>query len=82
MITVHTAGVQHLIPVAGSLLESLEKSSVPVESHCRSGFCGACRVKVKKGSVEYFDTPLGFCDDDEVLPCVCKPSNKLEIEVR
>ena len=81
-ISIVTQYGQQLIPNVGSLLESLEKSGVSVESHCRQGFCGHCKVKKTKGEVEYFDEPLGFMEDDEVLICCSKPKTDIEIDVR
>lgn len=73
---------ERAIPVVGTLLESLEQSSVPIESHCRSGLCGVCRVKIKKGTVSTVGEPLAYFDDDEVLACCSKVTNSyLEIEV-
>ena len=51
-----------------SLLEYCEKNDIAIESSCRGGFCGQCRVKVC-GEVIYQQEPLGFCADDEVLAC-------------
>lgn len=81
-ITVITHTGSKKIPNIGSLLESLEKSGVEVESHCREGFCGACRMKKTKGDVEYFDFPLGYIKEDEVLVCCSKPKTDIEIDVR
>jgi len=58
-----------------------DKSSAP-ESHCRGGFCGACRCKLKSGKVHYLKEPLAFLDDNEFLPCVSIPlSESVEIEL-
>lgn len=64
----------------GTILESLEKASIQTEFHCREGFCGACRCRIKSGEVEYTVDPLAFIDDDEILPCVTKPLTDIEIE--
>ena len=82
MITVIENNLTRLIPVNGTLLESLERSNISVESHCRDGFCGACKIGIKKGSVDYITDPLGFVDDDEVLACCSIPNGAVEIEVR
>jgi ferredoxin len=72
-----------LIPVTGTILQTLEKSNVPVQSHCREGFCGACRVKLKQGEVGYTTDPIGFVDDDEVLACCSVPtSDNVEVELQ
>ena len=81
MITVFHGDTMQKVPVSGTLLESLEQSGVRVESHCRDGFCGACRCKLKSGKVEYTTEPLAFLDDDEVLTCCTKSTSMIEIEV-
>ena len=63
-----------------SLLETLENNGVEVHFHCRSGFCGACRTKLKSGEVEYKEDPLAFIADDEILPCCCEPVSDIEVE--
>lgn len=78
MITVQNT----TIPVVGSLLESLEKAGIPIESQCRKGFCGACRTKVIQGEVEYIHEPVGFTRKGEVLACCCKPKDHSKIEIK
>jgi ferredoxin len=62
-----------------SLLESIEQSKVDIQSHCREGFCGACRTKLVSGEVEYTTDPLAYIDDDEILPCCCVPISDITI---
>lgn len=62
-----------------TVLECLEKHNVEVHYHCREGFCGACRSKLVSGEVEYTTDPLAFIDDDEILPCCCKPLSDISI---
>lgn len=85
MITVQAGQYNWEIqPHNGSLLDALETASVRIESHCRSGICGACRTKLIEGEVEYTTEPLAFIGDDEVLPCCCKPKNmkdKIKIKI-
>lgn len=65
-----------------SLLNCLEAHDVEVHYHCRDGFCGACRVKLKSGQVCYPNgEPLAFVADDEILPCCCIPHSDISIEV-
>lgn len=68
-------------PASGTLLESLEKAGIQIESNCRQGFCGLCRTKLMKGEVEYIAEPVGFTRNGEVLACCCKPKNNLDIEI-
>ncbi|WP_254849583.1 MULTISPECIES: class I ribonucleotide reductase maintenance protein YfaE [Thalassotalea] len=65
-----------------TLLNCLEKHDVEVHYHCRDGFCGACRVTLKKGQVLYPQgEPLAFVGDNEILPCCCIPASNIEIEI-
>ena len=64
-----------------TLLESIEQQNIDVHFHCREGFCGACRSKLISGEVEYLTDPLAFIDDDEILPCCCKATSDIEIEL-
>lgn len=64
-----------------SLLESIEQSKVDIQSHCREGFCGACRTKLVDGEVEYTTDPLAYIDDDEILPCCCVPTSNITIAI-
>jgi ferredoxin len=64
-----------------TLLATIEQHQIEIQYHCREGYCGACRTKLKKGRVEYQTDPLAFIDDDEILPCCCFPISDIEIEV-
>lgn len=64
-----------------SILEQLESAGVPVESQCRSGYCGACRLKKKSGEVTYQCEPLAFIGKDEILPCCCVPCGDVVIDI-
>lgn len=57
-----------------SLLDCLEAAEVEVHYHCRDGFCGACRVTLVEGEINYpLGEPLAFVGDKEILPCCCIP---------
>ncbi len=62
-----------------SLLACLERHNIPANSHCRDGFCGACRTKLVTGEVDYTTDPLAFIDDDEILTCCSKPLSDIHI---
>lgn len=64
-----------------TLLETLESHNIDVQFHCREGFCGACRTKILSGEVDYTTDPLAFIDDDEILPCCCKPISDITIKI-
>ncbi|KYK91742.1 (2Fe-2S)-binding protein, partial [Aggregatibacter actinomycetemcomitans serotype d str. SA3733] len=63
------------------LLNRLEQPGVHQEYQCRSGDCGSCRVKIKKGKESYAETPLAFLQKDEILLCCCRVEEDLEIEL-
>ena len=67
-----------------TLLEGLERTGHAVEYQCRSGYCGACRVRLLGGEVRYLESPLAFIAGDEILPCCCVPSTDvwLDCELR
>ena len=65
-----------------NLLECLEAANIEVHSHCRDGFCGVCRIKLKSGSINYYNgDPLAYVGENEILPCCCLPLSDIEIEV-
>ncbi|MEG0278827.1 MAG: class I ribonucleotide reductase maintenance protein YfaE [Morganella sp. (in: enterobacteria)] len=63
-----------------TLLNTLEQS-VPVEFQCREGYCGACRVRLKRGKIGYRTRPVAFIRDGEILPCCCYPMSDIELEL-
>lgn len=64
-----------------SLLDHLERHNIHHEYQCRSGYCGSCRVKFKKGKVSYAETPLAFIQSDEILLCCCRVETDIELEL-
>lgn len=65
-----------------TLLECLESADVEVHYHCRDGFCGACRVKLVEGEINYpLGEPLAFVGDKEILPCCCIPVTDISLIV-
>jgi ferredoxin len=81
-IKTHTKNGTYNVPffTGDSTLESIERHKVEVQFHCRDGFCGACRCKLKSGQVEYTVDPLAYMEDDEILTCCTIPITDLEIE--
>ncbi|MDO5686295.1 MAG: class I ribonucleotide reductase maintenance protein YfaE [Neisseria sp.] len=64
-----------------NLLEALERTGHEVAYQCRSGYCGACRVKILSGSVSYPSTPLAYIGQGEILPCCCRVQSDLQLDV-
>ncbi len=65
-----------------TLLECLESAQVEVHYHCRDGFCGACRVKLIEGDINYPQgEPLAFVGEGEVLACCCIPVSDITLKI-
>ncbi len=65
-----------------TLLECLESNDVKVDYHCRDGFCGACRVTLTAGKINYPNgEPLAFVGENEILPCCCVPVTDINIKI-
>ena len=72
----------------GTLLEFAEAHGLTPDFGCRSGQCGACKVKLLKGKVTYPQETSSPINKDEVLLCCavpaadndCQPS-QLEIQL-
>lgn len=64
-----------------NLLSALEAHQLPVEYQCREGYCGSCRLKLRKGKVCYRNEPLAFVGQGEILPCCCRPVGDIELEL-
>ncbi len=63
-----------------TLLECLEEAEVEVHYHCRDGFCGACRVTLTSGEINYPQgEPLAFVAENEILPCCCVPVTDISL---
>jgi ferredoxin len=63
------------------ILGFLERNGVAMNSHCREGLCGTCRVNLLQGQVNYPNgRPLGYIRDGEILPCCCRPTSDIQIE--
>jgi ferredoxin-NADP reductase len=63
----------------GTLLCFLEKNGYPIDSICKSGTCGCCKLKVNSGNVKYLINPDCNLCEDEILPCCCVPDSDLEL---
>ncbi|WP_076922832.1 class I ribonucleotide reductase maintenance protein YfaE [Pseudoalteromonas sp. SK20] len=64
----------------GTIMQSLEHGSVKHVFQCKAGLCGACKCKLKSGSVRYTTEPIGFIASGEILPCVSIADGDIEIE--
>jgi ferredoxin len=63
-----------------TLLDCLESADIEVHYHCRDGFCGACRVTLIEGEINYpLGEPLAFVGENEILPCCCIPVTDISL---
>ena len=86
-ITVHRGIQTDIIPASGgeSVAVALERSAIPVDTHCRNGECGYCRGQLLSGEV--FVSPIG--DGRRLMdremgwfhPCASWPLSDLEIKI-
>lgn len=64
---------------SNTLLESMESAGLEPEYNCRDGHCGACRCTLVKGEVEYVGFAMAYTERNEILPCICKAKNHVEL---
>ncbi|OYD23123.1 class I ribonucleotide reductase maintenance protein YfaE [Oceanimonas baumannii] len=81
MSKIHTQDTSFELRAGETLLDGLERTGHAVEYQCRSGYCGACRTALVKGSVCYQQPPLAFVASGEVLPCCCRPEGDVTLNV-
>ncbi|MDJ0845915.1 2Fe-2S iron-sulfur cluster-binding protein [Crocosphaera sp.] len=67
-----------------SLLELAEEEMIEVDSSCRSGGCGSCKLKKLEGTIRYEGEADGLDDNDEedgyILACIAYPQGKVVID--
>lgn len=64
-----------------SLLEQVEAAGITTNAQCRDGFCGACRVELIEGHVEYCTEPLAVLNEDQILLCACRATTEVKIKL-
>lgn len=64
---------------AGNIFQVLEVQDYPIQGDCRIGQCGLCKMKLIKGNVKWIARPEAPCGEKEFLPCICQPTENLEI---
>ncbi|WP_027008647.1 class I ribonucleotide reductase maintenance protein YfaE [Conchiformibius kuhniae] len=79
MPRVRTADAEFELRDGETLLEGLERTGHAVEYQCRSGYCGACRVRLLAGEVVYSQTPMACVAAGEILPCCCRAAGAVEV---
>lgn len=79
IITIHGHKIAHT-EQSSSILDTIEKHGIPIESQCRSGFCGACRCKLIQGKIKYTQPILAFTERGEILPCCAIPLTDITLQ--
>ena len=66
-----------------TLLEAAEDGGVSIDSLCRSGVCGTCRIQVSAGEVDCDSTTLDDEDQSQgfVLACVSTPKSDCTVNL-
>lgn len=64
------------------LLAQIENTGITLETHCRSGFCGMCRVRLLEGQVIYDEIPIAFVKEGDVLVCCAKAKTAVTLEIQ
>ncbi|NJR65566.1 MAG: FHA domain-containing protein [Leptolyngbyaceae cyanobacterium CRU_2_3] len=74
------------VPADGnsSVLELAEQEGISIRSACRVGACGACKVLVRQGQVEYSGQPMALSAADQeagyILSCIARPVDALVVD--
>ena len=68
-----------------TLLAALERTGHTVEYQCRSGYCGACRLRLSDPQMaeqlHYLIEPLAHRAADELLPCCCQVRGEIVLQL-
>ncbi len=64
-----------------SLLQSLSRAGLKVESQCCQGYCGACRLPLLAGRVRYRQPPLAWLAAGDCLPCCAEPVGDIRLGI-
>ena len=89
-ITVTVGGKQlSYSPDDGMLSAWAEKNNVPIETHCKEGFCGACVCGVSADDeldrnklVSTTDDAIAYAGDNEIVSCQSMPLRDITLTLR
>lgn len=62
-----------------TLLHGLEQAGIKVDSDCRTGRCGICRIKLREGRCRWLITPEIPLANNEILACCTLPQSNLQL---
>ncbi len=66
-------------PRFANLLQALLAEGFALPYQCRSGYCGRCRIRLRRGQIRYLQPPLAWVEEDQILPCCARPTSALEL---
>lgn len=78
------SGLRAVVPASRSLVEVLEDNGIDIESACREGICGTCRVPVVSGSLVHRDAVLSDAEratGSALMACVSRATGRLVLEL-
>ncbi|GBF79929.1 2Fe-2S iron-sulfur cluster-binding protein [Aphanothece sacrum] len=68
-----------------SILETAEEAMIEVNSSCRSGGCGTCKIKKLEGEIRYEGEPDGLDPSERnqgyILGCIAYPTGRVIIDI-
>lgn len=68
-------------PDCYSLLDLAEQAGLKPSFNCRAGLCNTCQVRLRSGSIEYFELPLDTPENGEILLCCARPTTAVTLEL-
>lgn len=78
MVVFAKSGKEMLWERDDSILEIAEQEGIEIPFGCRMGACGACKIPLLKGEVDYDDDSR--CEPGYLLSCIAKPMGRVVIE--
>ena len=64
-----------------SILDLADAAKIAIESGCRAGNCGTCKVAIKSGQVKYLKEPGYAVEAGTCLTCCCVPATEITLDV-
>jgi ferredoxin len=84
-VVVQPAGTRAIVRGDETVLEGLLRAGVEYSYGCKHGLCGACKARLRSGTVETGQvSEFALLEDEKeegfVLLCCARPTSDLEIE--
>jgi ferredoxin-NADP reductase len=77
-LKIQSTGQMIVVKPDQSIAEALEEAGVVIETSCRAGLCGTCKVRYLSGEVEHNDCILNDDEKGEFLTtCVSRATSRL-----